>query len=130
MEFENQYLTYTEYQELGGTLGETPFNILEFHARKTIDRYTFGRLQNKTEQINDVKLCMLHLITIIEGYQKAEKRGKVGLSSVNTDGYSESYSTDIQGIINGKKSELKNIVMIDLAECRLEDSTPYLYVGV
>ena len=30
MEFNNQYLSYEEYKTLGGTLGEMPFNILEF----------------------------------------------------------------------------------------------------
>ena len=130
MEFENQYLTYEEYQELGGTLEEAPFNILEFHAQKVVDKYTFGRLKNLSEQIMDVKLCILHLMTILEGYQKAETSGKVGLSSVNTDGYSESYSTDVNAIVTGKKAEVRNIVTTDLAECKLENGTPYLYRGV
>ena len=42
MEFSNQYLTYQEYLELGGSLEETPFNILELEAQKNIDKYTFG----------------------------------------------------------------------------------------
>ena len=38
MTFEGQYLTYAEYQELGGSaIGVMPFNILEFEARKQID---------------------------------------------------------------------------------------------
>ena len=28
MEFNDQYLTYQEYADLGGTLEETPFNLL------------------------------------------------------------------------------------------------------
>ena len=44
MEFKNQYLTYLEYKNLGGTLGEMPFNLLEFKARKIIDERTLGRL--------------------------------------------------------------------------------------
>ena len=52
MEFENQYLTYEEYIELGGTLDETPFNILELEAQKNVDKYTLGRLQNLEQQIN------------------------------------------------------------------------------
>ena len=38
MTFEGQYLTYAEYTELGGSaIGEMPFNLLEFEARKKID---------------------------------------------------------------------------------------------
>ena len=38
MTFENQYLTYAEYLALGGdTIGETPFNLLEYEARKQIN---------------------------------------------------------------------------------------------
>jgi hypothetical protein len=129
MEFENQYLTYEEYQELGGTLEESPFNILEFQAQKIVDEYTFGRLKNLSEQIMDVKLCILHLMTILEGYQKMEASDKIGLASVNTDGYSESYTTDINTIVKGKRAELRTIVNIDLAECKLPNGTPYLYLG-
>ena len=57
MEFTKQYLTYEEYQELGGTLEETPFNILELEAQKNIDKYTFDRLKDLEEQINEVKIC-------------------------------------------------------------------------
>ena len=44
MEFEGQYLTYNEYKALGGRLDQTPFNILEFEARRKIDERTFERL--------------------------------------------------------------------------------------
>ncbi len=128
MEFENQYLTYQEYQELGGTLEEAPFNILEFQAQKIVDKYTTGKLMKLETQTNDVKLCILHLILIIDGYSKAESNKK-GISSESTDGYSVSYSSDIEGIIKGKKVELKNVVLTDLAECKLDNGIPYLYVG-
>ena len=56
MEFTKQYLTYEEYQELGGTLEETPFDIVELEAQKSIDKYTFGRLKDLEEHINN-SLC-------------------------------------------------------------------------
>ena len=43
MTFDNQYLTYSEYQELGGTLAELPFNLLEYESRKIIDEKTLNR---------------------------------------------------------------------------------------
>ena len=57
MEFKGQYLTYTEYQDLGGTLKEMPFNILEFKARKQIDNMTFNRLTSLEKQKQEVKMC-------------------------------------------------------------------------
>ena len=37
MTFEGQYLTYKEYTDLGGSqIGEMPFNLLEFEARRKI----------------------------------------------------------------------------------------------
>lgn len=41
------YLTYVEYQEMGGTLDETAFTDFEFEAEATIDYYTFNRLRNE-----------------------------------------------------------------------------------
>lgn len=40
MTFTNQYLNYNEYIELGGTLDELPFNLIEFECRKLIDERT------------------------------------------------------------------------------------------
>ena len=57
MEFTKQYLTYEEYQDLGDNLEETPFDILEKKTQKNIDKYTFGRLKDLEEQINEVKIC-------------------------------------------------------------------------
>ena len=128
MEFSNQYLTYGEYVELGGTLEETPFNILEHQAQKVVDKYTTGKLMKLETQTNDVKLCIAHLISVIQSYAESEETSKKGITSESTDGYSISYG-DVDSAIKGKTSELKNIVYTDLAECKLENGIPYLYIG-
>ena len=129
MEFENQYLTYEEYQELGGTLEEAPFNLLEFQAQNVVDKYTTGKLMKLEEQSKDVKLCIAHLITVIQSYENNNKGSiKKGIASENIDGYSVSYS-DVNSTVEGKTNELKNIVYTDLAECKLENGIPYLYIG-
>ena len=51
MEFKGQYLTYQDYKALGGTLDLTPFNLLEFEARKEVDDCTYGRLKKLDTQI-------------------------------------------------------------------------------
>lgn len=129
MEFNNQYLTYEEYQDLGGTLQETPFNILEFEARKNINKYTFGRLENLENQINEVKICEFKLIGLLNTYSDYENQNK-SISSENTDGYSISYAQSTVNVSKAKINEIKSIIKSDLSECYLEDGTPYLYVGV
>lgn len=133
MEFTKHYLTYQEYQDLGGaTLGETPFNILELEARKNIDKYTTGKLMDLDDQINEVKICMYMLINEINSYNNlsVSNDGSKIVTSENTDGYSVSYLTANESTLKANVERIKTIIKTYLAECRLEDGTPYLYVGV
>ena len=129
MEFSGQYLTWIEYKALGGTLAETPFNLLEFEARQNVDKYTFGRLKELETQNQEVKLCIFKLIGMINSYSKEETQNK-GVASENTDGYSVSYITPNTTITEAKNSEIKGIVKEYLVDCKLEDGTPYMYCGV
>lgn len=129
MEFENQYLTYDEYMELGGTLDETPFAILELEARQSINKYTFGRLKGLETQVNEVKVCEFKLINLLETYSSYESQNK-SIASENTDGYSITYNATTEDVSKAKTNEIKSIVETYLAECKLEDGTPYLYKGV
>ena len=128
MEISGQYLTFAEYQALGGTLLETPFKILEFEARQNVDKYTFGRLKELKTQNNEVKLCIYKLIEMIDSYSKQEAQNK-GIASENTDGYSVSYLAPSTNITDAKNSEIKGIVKEYLVDCKLEDGTPYMYCG-
>lgn len=109
MEFKGQYLTYQEYKALGGTLDEMPFNLLEIDARKRIDKRTFGRLVDKGQEYQDVKLCVFKLMPILQSYDKYNMRDK-SISSVNTDGYSESYDTPKEETTKAKESEVFDII--------------------
>lgn len=129
MEFEKQYLSYDEYQVLGGTLQETPFNILELEARKNIDKYTFGRLKNLEEQIDEVKVCEFKLIGLLDTYSSYENQNK-GVSGESTDGYSISYAQASENVSKAKLEEIRSIIKTYLAECYLENGMPYLYSGV
>jgi len=116
MEFEGQYLTYAEYRSLGGTLDITPFNLLEFEARRKIDAETQSRLKGTNSQNvpQEVKLCVFSLINSINHYtesiESATQNGNV--ASESTDGYSVSYvkSSSIKDIINSKSVELDDII--------------------
>lgn len=117
MTFEGQYLTYAEYQELGGSaIGEMPFNLLEFEARKQIDLRTQMRLKNVDDIPQDVKLCDYHLIEKIKSYAEATSSIGGNIASENTDGYSISYITadKIKELVVSKNSELQDIMLNDL----------------
>ena len=129
MEFSGQYLSYEEYRSLGGTLDLTPFNLLEFEARKEIDKYTFGRLISLENQVKEVKICVFNLIKSLEGYNSDISRNK-NISSESTDGYSVSYGTNTAETTKAKETEIKNIINTYLSNLYLENGTPYLYRGV
>lgn len=116
MEFEGQYLTYAEYKSLGGSLEPTPFNLLEFEARKKIDKRTQNRLHGISDIPQDVKLCMFNLINKVEKYAKTINEIQGNKASENIDGYSVSYitSSSIKEIIVSKDKELDGIIYDDL----------------
>ena len=89
------YLTYEEYQLMGGTLDEPTFNQYEFEARGFVDWYTFDRLKQETTLPTEVKECMYMLIQYI-----TDKNNLLKLGSPVASGESEvspqivSYSND------------------------------------
>ena len=131
MTFEGQYLTYAEYQELGGSaIGNMPFNLLEYEARKLIDLKTFNRLKNQETILQDVKLCEYELINKIQSYLNVSNQiGNV--SSENTDGYSISYITTdrISEIVKSKKNDLDDTIRTYLLNV-IVDNEHIMYVGV
>lgn len=122
MEFKGQYLTYQDYKALGGTLDLTPFNLLEFEARKEVDDCTYGRLKKLNTQVEDVKLCILSLMSKIKKYNEVDN----GKSSESVGSYSVTYNKPVS---KEEKQERKSIINSYLSECKLEDGTPYLYRG-
>lgn len=122
MRFQNQYLNYNEYFNLGGKLKDAPFNLLEFEARKIIDKYTSGRLKSFEEQVQEVKLCMYSLINEMHKDNSVDNNK----SSETIKDYSVNYIVLNSG---EKKKKYKSIVEDYLIDCRLDDGTPYLYLG-
>ena len=115
MTFEGQYLTYAEYQTLGGSaIGDMPFNLLEFEARRKIDERTFNRLKNVDEIPQEVKLCEYNLINSISSFATATSNvsSNGNVASENTDGYSISYLTanQISDVVTSKSAELEDII--------------------
>ena len=136
MEFDEQYLTLKEYNELGGTgLTQMPFNLLEFEARRRIDLRTFNRLKNvDSDDIpQEVKLCEYQLINRIKSYSTTMETigNNGGVASENTDGYSVSYitSNQISDIVRSKSDELDDIIRTYLLNV-IYNGEHLMYVGV
>jgi hypothetical protein len=111
MEFSGQYLTYEEYRSLGGTLDLTPFNLLEFEARRKIDTRTQNRLKNEKTIPQEVKLCIYNLIGTLETYINKQNRN---VQSESVGEYSVSYGGNIKEIVESKNAELDDIILNNL----------------
>lgn len=132
MEFEGQYLTYDEYINLGGSLDETPFNLLEFEARQKINRRTQNRLVSCESIPSEVKICEYKMINNMSTRDETlESVNKNIISSENTDGYSVSYITGEKSIeiIQNKAKELDSIIDNDLYGV-VVNGMHILYLGV
>lgn len=134
MTFEGQYLSYAEYQALGGSaIGTTPFNLLEFEARRKIDIKTQNRLVNQKDIPQAVKLCEYALINSINGYVNALNNVATNgnIKSENTDGYSITYlsASEISNIVQSKSVELDDIIRTYLLEV-IYNGEHLMYLGV
>lgn len=113
------YLTYAEYQAMGGTLEESVYNKYEFRAETIIDWYTFNRLHGETDIPERVRKCMFMLIDLL--YQQDKAMGGDGsgsgsggasqIASQSNDGVSVSYSImSTEDLIKYRQKELDDIV--------------------
>lgn len=130
MEFNGQYLTYDEYKALGGSLDQTPFNLLEYEARRIIDSRTLQRLKGINQIPQEVKMCMFSLVNTINGYANQSQTSK-NISSESVGSYSVSYitGTQIQETINSKNAELTDIVLTYLTGV-IVNGEHLVYLGV
>lgn len=131
MNFTNQYLTYAEYIELGGTLEEVPFNELEFECRKIIDSRTQNRLHSVTDIPDEVKMCEFKMINSIVSYNAAKKQAQNGVKSENIDGYSVTYltSNEIQQLITTQIADMQELISTYLFGV-IVNNEHILYCGV
>lgn len=132
MTFEEQYLTYAEYRQLGGSeIGEMPFNLLEFEARRRIDLKTHNRLVGGKDIPQEVKVCEYELINRIISYASTTNENNGNIANESIDGYSISYVTanQISGIVKSKIFELDDLIKTYLARIEYGDER-LLFAGV
>jgi hypothetical protein len=113
------YLTYAEYQTMGGKLDEATFNDFEMEAQAIIDWYTFNRLQKDTEYPDAVKNCVYRLIREAQVQQSVLMAGEpvttggidgtMAIASRSNDGVSVSYNVmsakDLFGTLKSESEE-------------------------
>lgn len=112
------YLTFTEYQDMGGKLDDTAFTSLELKSRKLIDKYTMNRLVDLETHNETVKGLMFSLIDKYNSFTS-------DLKSESVDGWSKTYLDKTE-----QKTALNDLIEQYLVNETLEDGTPYLYRGV
>ena len=136
------YLTYAEYQELGGTLSESVFSDCEMEAETLIDWYTFNRLKNEVNVSEDVKKCVYLLIKYIalqsgiDGSNNINADGTIstlkgGIASESNDGVSRSYNVlSAQELMDNAKSKIDSIIKMGLSSVVNSLGRKVLYRGL
>lgn len=133
------YLTYEEYQNMGGALDETTFLNYEFEARTKVDWYTFNRLQNEKEYPEAVKRCMYKLITLIQEKaqasvvdgQSADGSITAGVASQSNDGVSISFNTlSAKDMVELADAEIQKCINAYLQGVRNSLGHKVLYRGI
>lgn len=136
------YLTYEEYQNMGGTLEETAFNDFEMEAEAIIDWYTFNRLQKDTTYPEKLKQCMYKLIKLAQERQAALSLGEADsgestegaekyIASRSNDGVSVSYNVmNASQVFDTLKDEMGKTVKMYLNGVVNELGRKVLYRGL
>lgn len=98
------YLSYDDYQNMGGTLDETTFDSYEYEAETIVNWYTFNRLKDEETYPEELARCMYRLIELVkleadslmlgkESGANANGNGSQYIQSQSNDGVSVSYNT-------------------------------------
>lgn len=136
------YLTFADYQNMGGTLDETAFNEFEFEAEAIINWYTFNRLKKDTTYPDELGKCMFALIKFAQAKQAAMTPGEsisgeseagagVTIASRSNDGVSVSYNVmSAHDLFDTLKKESEQTVKMYLNGVVNELGRKVLYKGL
>lgn len=123
-----QYLTYEQYQDIGGTLDLTAFIRNIDRACAFIDSHTFNRLRDCKEYSSNVKACVRDLVEMFASRSAVSNGKAVTSRSQSAGGVSESESyAQISNEETG--AEMERIVCEYLIGERNDYGTPLMYRG-
>jgi hypothetical protein len=77
MEQFESYLTYEDYQELGGTLPLDAFTRYERKAQRWLDYVTFNRVKHLTVVPNEVREVLAEFIGRLDDNEQRKKSGDI-----------------------------------------------------
>ena len=119
------YITYAEYQSMGGSVEASAFTLLEAEARARVDRYTFGRVAAEYDRsvpyLSDLKSAMFAAIELLRNRDASGK----DVSSMSNNGISVTYSQNAS-----IESSVYDTVRLFLERHKNADGVPLCYVGV
>lgn len=121
-----EYLTYEEYQDIGGTAELTTFNRYADRAFGVIDNATFLRVKSMAEIPSSVKSLCRELIDFFVNNPAEE--GEVTSHSQSAGGVSESKSFAVNSS-EDKQKIINNLVYDYLYSVYDDNGTSLLYKG-
>lgn len=134
------YLTYEEYQNMGGTLDSTSYGNFEFEAEALINWYTFNRLKNDTVFPEAVKRLMKYLIDLAQeraqlliagGSGDSGSTTSAAIASQSNDGVSVSYNVmSAAQIMESLKGQESGAIQRYLQDVVNEAGRKLLYRGL
>lgn len=134
------YLTYEEYQNMGGTLDSTSYENFEFEAEALINWYTFNRLKNDVTFPEAVKRLMKYLIDLAQeraqlltagGSGDSENSTGAAIASQSNDGVSVSYNVmSAAQIMESLKGQESGAIQRYLQDVVNEAGRKLLYRGL
>ena len=129
------YLTYNEYQTMGGTLDETTFTDYEIQAESVIDYVTFDRLRHDETFTERVKYCVYQLIKMVDLKMQAGTLGgenaNSAITSQSNDGVSVSYNVlSASDVYKTSQDEMIKLIKMYLSGEKNSKGYLLLYRGV
>lgn len=136
------YITYLEYQAFGGDLTESAFNSTIYDVQMKIDYYTFGKLKKDTIINEQVKRCIVKLISLMNTFNEYNKivtsTSTPVISSQSNDGVSVSYGgylgntspNDLEAVSKKLDTDIRDTIKQYLAGEQNQAGEVLLYRGV
>lgn len=126
-----QYLTFSDYTNMGGTLDEVEFNRVEAEAETKLNYHTNRRLVDDTAFPYEVKLAVFKLIQLIQQKESYSNPDSGLVASVSNDGVSVNYATQTaQEYINNFDGTIHKMLIETLWGIGNQEGQPLIYRGV
>lgn len=121
-----EYITYEQYEKIGGVLESAAFNRYSLRASSRIRQETQGRIDKMSEVPDEVKHLCRDLIEYMNNNINQDKA--ITSESQSQGGASESVSYENKNALDIEK-EIDNMIYDYLASVTDDNETPLLYRG-